>query len=81
MGKAKAKMNKAEKFIFGLVMDNPHIAWWEMKEKVAMKLGLNMDGFKFQDVEEPKLPPEYTRAMDAVLWARRSIRRKREASA
>jgi hypothetical protein len=65
--KRKAKLNKAEKFILSFCVDNPHFTAVELRKAVAAKLGLSLKGFEYADVEEPKLPPEYTRAISTAM--------------
>lgn len=65
--KTTGKLNKAEKFVLQLCLAKPHFSINDLKIPVAKKLGINTDGFKFADVPEPKLPPEYVKAIETAM--------------
>jgi hypothetical protein len=72
MAKNKVKttgaLNRAEKFIMSVVLNNKgYVRRVDLAQAVAEKLGLSLDGFKYADVEWPKLPPEYNAAIDEAL--------------
>lgn len=77
--KAKAKLNKAEKFILNFCVNNPHFTAPELRYAVAKKLGLCTKGFEYADVDEPKLPPEYMRAIDTAMKVSWQLYKERSA--
>lgn len=81
--KQKAKttgaLNKAERFVLQLCMDTPHFNIDDLRIPVCEKLGISTDGFKYADVEEPKLPPEYDRAIRTAMDIKWQMRKERSA--
>lgn len=72
-------MNKAEKFVFQLLMNDPNLLEWQLRQAVATKLGLPLDGFEYADVPMPKLPPEYDTAIKVAVRVRFELTRPTEA--
>lgn len=66
--KTTGSLNKAEKFIMEVVLNNKgYVRRIDLAKAVAEKLGMSTDGFEYQDVPEPKLPPEYDKAIEVAL--------------
>ena len=65
--KTTGKLNRAERFVLQLCLDKPHFSRSDLCIPVAKKLGISIDGYKYMDVPEPKLPPEYEAAIETAL--------------